>query len=122
MIALPGELSSPLPTNVSALTPNAQARQRLGEIADNESTCLQGGTTAPTYPPSPLVDAPPPLQSSNSFFTQWGMPPLKRGMSLQDTREAAATYAALTMQTQTPLEHLVDESHESPSFLDSFLV
>ena len=119
---MPGELSTPLPINVSALTPNAQARLRLGEIADNESSCLQGGTTAPAYPPSPLVDVPPPLQSSNSFFTQWGMPPLKRGLSLQDTREYAAQQAAVTMQTQTPLDALDDVTHDSPGFLDSLLV
>ena len=123
MITLPGELNTPLPINVSNLTPNAQARQRLGEIADSESTCLQGGTMAPPYPSSPLVDAPP-LQQSNSFFTQWGMPPLKRGLSLQDTREAAAQHAMLSAQQHYAVQEAVDEvaiAQDSPSFLDSLL-
>lgn len=131
MIALPGELSSPLPANVSALTPNAQARQRLGEIADSESVCLQGGTTfASSLPSSPLVDARDvaahALQTSqggNSFFAQWGMPPLKRGMSLADTRETAAQHAQQAMLSAQHAEH-EDGSHpqDSPSFLDSVLV
>lgn len=126
MIALPGELSTPLPVNVSALTPNAQARQRLGEIADSESICLQGGT-APALPSSPSVDsrdvqALQPHGSmphgANSFFMQWGMPPLKRGISLADTREIAATHAMLAAEGYLEQE---EHSQDSPSFLDSVL-
>jgi len=125
MITLPGELSSPLPVNVSALTPNAHARQRLGEIADSESICLQGGTHA-LLPSSPVVDsrdAPPPQPlGANSFFMQWGMPPLKRGMSLADTRETAAQHALLAAEAAMYAEQ--DEhgmTQDSPSFLDSVL-
>jgi len=126
MIALPGELGAPLPDNVSALTPNAQARARLGEIADSESVCLRGAsctafsaslpmessTTANTLQP----------QAANSFFVQWGMPPVKRGMSLFDTRESAVVSAS--QHHQNLLHAELDDtslSHDSPSFLDSVL-
>ena len=123
MIALPGELNTPLPANVSALTPNAQARARLGEIADSESICLQGsgGSTGQLYPTSPLVDVPPVLQPANSFFTQWGMPPLKRGLSLADTREAAAQQAMRECAQQEAYQDEGSISLDSPSFLDSVL-
>jgi len=124
MIALPGELNTPLPVNVSALTPNAQARARLGEIADSESVCLQGGTAH--LPASPVVDARDvaahALQASrgaNSFFDHWGMPPLKRGMSLADTRETAAQQALQAASQQTEADDAAP--HDSPAFLDSFL-
>jgi len=128
MIALPGELNSPLPANVSALTPNAQARARLGEIADSESVCLQGGTAHVSHLPSSpgIIDARDvaahalqAARGSNSFFDQWGMPPLKRGMSLADTRELAAQQAMLAASS------LQVESEEAPSqdspAIESFL-
>jgi len=72
-VAVPGtDWITPLPTE-SKLTPNAQARQRvhaLGEIADQEGL--------------------PALGNTGGFFA-WGMPPLKRGLSLADTREATVT-------------------------------
>lgn len=110
MIALPGELSTPLPANVSALTPNAEKRARLGEIADSESLCLQ--------PPTNALQ-PHALPSTNSFFVHWGMPPLKRGLSLADTREAAAQHAM--MATAHAADDDASVSHDSPSFLDSVL-
>jgi len=136
MIALPGELLSPLPSNVSSLTPNAQARQRLGEIADSESACLQGGTAMQAHlPPSPHAPEearwgsgplqPSHLVGANSFFVQWGMPPLKRGLSLADTREAAAQKAMENGGITTPHGYEADDAsvttQDSPSFLDSVL-
>ena len=155
MITIPGELSSPLPANVSALTPNAQARQRLGEIADSESACLQVASCpaahlSPAPPPKPLTSTvlspgshvrvqgcasavgfgptspventsvlTHSMQAPNSFFVQWGMPPLKRGLSLADTREAAAAQAMQAQAAQAELDGA--SAQDSPSFLDSIL-
>lgn len=64
MIALRGELSSPLPVNVSALTPNAQARARLGEIADSESVSLQVAIRVlPALMPQSFLSSPAPIDA-----------------------------------------------------------
>jgi len=106
LVSVPNDLSTPLPA-ASTLTPNAQARQRLGEIADDESSRLNslshydtGGALQPA-----------------GFFA-WSMPPLKRGLSLSDTREAAAV-TMMHPQPEATTPH--DEYHDSPSFLDSVL-
>ena len=135
MITLPGEFGTPLPANVSALTPSAQARHRLGEFADSESICLRGGTAAPEL--SPLVDGPmshtsslpfQPSLGANSFFAQgWGMPPMKRGESLQNLASGgtpAGSGFALSQQhssTSSLTEHNEEAITDSPSFLESLL-
>lgn len=124
MVSVPSDLNSPLPSNTSSLTPNAQARQRLGEIADGESSLLLGqGHFCPTSLPSPLCDASHPVPAPGfGFFVQWSMPPLKRGRSLADTKDAAK----LQEGEQTDYAHDVSTDgsslhHDSPSFLDSVL-
>lgn len=124
MVSVPNDLNSPLPSNTSSLTPNAQARQRLGEIADGESSLLLGqGHTCPTSLPSPLADASHPVPAPGfGFFVQWSMPPLKRGRSLADTKDAARL-----ADGEAGAEHAFHGEgegglyHDSPSFLDSVL-
>ena len=124
MVSVPTDLSAPLPTNTSSLTPNAQARQRLGEIADGESSLLLGhGSVCPTSLPSPLCDGVPAPPPGFGFFVQWSMPPLKRGRSLADTRDAekgvgcSAPSDAIDSHPDDPQQ----VHYDSPSFLDSVL-
>jgi len=98
MVAVPADLSSPLPANSSNLTPNAQARQRLGEIADGESSALTGSANNSLCPDS--IAAPPPQPTG--FFSAWGMPPLKRGISLADAREASVLNGGLPHEVICP--------------------
>jgi hypothetical protein len=126
MVSVPNDLSSPLPSNTSSLTPNAQARQRLGEIADGESSLLLGqGHSCPTSLPSPLADASshPVPAPGFGFFVQWSMPPLKRGRSLADTKEAAKLEGGgdYGHGEYTHIEGADGLHHDSPSFLDSVL-
>jgi len=90
-----GSASAPLPPEAK-LTPNAQARQRvraLGEIADQEGL--------------------PTLGNAGGFFA-WGMPPLKRGLSLADTREATVTASG-------GYDAKDDDSQGPPSRQEAFL-
>ena len=104
------DLSASLAAQDSKLTPNAQARKRLGEIADADGTAAsvvsQGGSWGAT----------------GANFFAWGMPPLKRGLSLGDTRDA------LPPAVSTPVAEWAHEDPESQappsrneSFLDSIL-
>jgi len=114
MVSVPGELGTTLPS-ASALTPNAQARQRLGEIADDESSRLNSLSH---------YDTSGALQPAGFFA--WSLPPLKRGLSLNDTREAANAGGALhhtqigVLPPEATTPH--DDAHDTPSFLDSLLV
>jgi hypothetical protein len=129
MVSVPADLASPLPVGVSSLTPNAQARWRLGAIADSESLALLGnGTSSPLGLPSPLCDNAP-LPHGGGFFVQWALPPLKRGTSLNDTRDAvvvsSSTTTAFSEETTTTTPTQTDEEvsihQDSPSFLESVL-
>jgi len=106
MVAMPGAEGTRPPE--SKLTPNAQARQRvraLGEIADQE------GISSVT--------------PGNADFFAWGMPPLKRGLSLADTRESTIGGIAMVPEPRD------DETHPPPlsvgrqasreAFLDSII-
>jgi len=121
MVSVPNDLSTPLPNSASNLTPNAQARQRLGEIADGESSLLLGqGSACPTSLPSPLCEGVPVPAPGFGFFVQWSMPPLKRGKSLADTKDAKPSDFG-----HPPEEWQADEPHsnhyDSPSVADSWL-
>lgn len=102
MVAVPNEGSAtPLP-ETSKLTPNAQARQRLGEFADHEG-CVAS------------------VPKDGGFFA-WNMPPLKRGLSLSDTRDAAI----LASGGSSVLQEANDDEVQAPpsrneSFLDSII-
>jgi len=98
MVVVPNDLSTPLPAADPKLTPNAQARQRLGEIADHEGC--------------------PSVPSATGFFA-WGMPPLKRGLSLADTREPLV----LASGGSSVLQEVNDDadSQAPPSRNESFL-
>ena len=86
---------------------------------------MQGCASAVAFgPSSPVVDTSVLTHSvqphgANSFFVQWGMPPLKRGLSLADTREAAAAQAMQAQAAQAELDGA--SAQDSPSFLDSIL-
>ena len=73
-------------------------RQRLGEIADHEGC-----------PSVPAV----------SGFFAWGMPPLKRGLSLADTREPLVLASGGSSVLQEPNDET--ESQAPPSRNESFL-
>ena len=122
MVSVPNDLNTPLPSNTSSLTPNAQARQRLGEIADGESSLLLGyGSACPTSLPSPLCEVPPPGPGFG-FFVQWSMPPLKRGKSLADTKDAKASDFGTPPEGHYEGDHHPNGGHyESPSVADSWL-
>lgn len=100
---MPNESSTRLP-EASKLTPNAQARQRLGDFADNEAL----GASVPR---------------DGGFFA-WGMPPLKRGLSLSDTRDAIhlASYASSLSPVAQEANFEDDaSSHAPPSRIESFV-
>ena len=122
MVSVPTDLNTPLPSNTSSLTPNAQARQRLGEIADGESSLLLGyGSACPTSLPSPLCEVPPPGPGFG-FFVQWSMPPLKRGKSLADTKDAKASDFGTPPDYDGPdYGPHSGGYYESPSVADSWL-
>jgi hypothetical protein len=114
---VPQDLSASLVAQDSKLTPNAQARKRLGEIADADGTAAsvvsQGGSWGAVSGSWGATGA--------NFFA-WGMPPLKRGLSLADTRDA------LPPAVSTPVAECAHEDPESQappsrneSFLDSIL-
>ena len=123
MVSVPNDLNSPLPSNTSSLTPNAQARARLGEIADGESSLLLGqGHLCPTSLPSPLCDASHPVPAPGfGFFVQWSMPPMKRGKSLADTRDAMKLQEGEQTDYGPESAEGGGLQHDSPSFLDSVL-
>ena len=104
VVAVPNDLSTPLPASESVLTPNAQARQRLGEIADCDGAAASIAS-----------------QGAGGNFFAWGMPPIKRGLSLADTRDA------LPPSVSTPVAEAGDETESqappsrNESFLDSIL-
>eukprot|EP00322_Chrysochromulina_rotalis_P003055 CAMPEP_0115853402 /NCGR_PEP_ID=MMETSP0287-20121206/13485_1 /TAXON_ID=412157 /ORGANISM="Chrysochromulina rotalis, Strain UIO044" /LENGTH=287 /DNA_ID=CAMNT_0003307477 /DNA_START=105 /DNA_END=968 /DNA_ORIENTATION=+ len=104
MVSVPNDLSTPLPAQESKLTPNAQARQRLGEIADSETMAASVAS-----------------QNGGSSFFAWGMPPLKRGLSLADTREAAAGTATPSIAEGPEEAESVLPPSRNESFLDSIL-
>jgi hypothetical protein len=99
---VPHDLSTPIPADTSKLTPNAAARQRLGEIADHEG-CAS-------------------MPSAAGFFA-WGMPPLKRGLSLADTREPAimASGGSSVLQESNDDNESQAPPSRSESFLDSII-
>lgn len=99
MLAVPSDTSTPLP-DVSKLTPNAQARQRLGEFADWEGCAAS-------------------VPRDGGFFA-WGMPPLKRGLSLADTRDAVVL-ASGGSSVANDSSHYDDESQAPPSRQEAFL-
>ncbi len=121
MVSVPSDLSTPLQVASSSLTPNAQARKRLGEIADDrEASGHLAVAPASSWAESMVA----PLQP-NGFFVAWSMPPLKRGLSLADTREAlkAAGVDAAT-PTSDPKSPVVESpwaADASPSFIDAIL-
>ena len=102
--AAPTRTSSAAPASESKLTPNAQARKRLGEIADYDGAAASVASQG---------------RSGDSFFA-WGMPPLKRGLSLADTHDALPGAV-------TPLAEPTDETESQPppsrteAFIDSML-
>jgi len=109
MVAVPGaDWGTPHPAE-SKLTPNAQARQRvraLGEIADQEGlSCVAPG---------------------NAGFFAWGMPPLKRGLSLADTRESTIGGTAMVPEPRDeevhpPLSRQKSQEASREAFLDSII-
>jgi len=98
MLAVPNDMSTPLP-DVSKLTPNAQARQRLGEFADHEGCAAS-------------------VPRDGGFFA-WGMPPLKRGLSLADTRDAVVLASGGSSVAHEPSHD--DDAQAPPSRNESFL-
>ena len=100
VVAVPNDLSTPLPAETSKLTPNAAARQRLGEIADFDG--------AAASIPNP---------DRQGFFA-WGMPPLKRGLSLADTRDVMPPSSGSSVNLHEPAD---DDSQAPPSRSESFL-
>jgi len=100
----------PIDANTTALDnssiPSAQARQWLGEIADAD-------TLGPSGQPA----------SQLAGFFAWGMPPIKRGFSLADTRDATGNNASALCDTHEEDERLPHaQSNNSLSFLDDVLV
>jgi len=107
MVAVPGAQGTPPPAE-RKLTPNAQARQRvraLGEIADQE------GLSSVT--------------PGNAGFFAWGMPPLKRGLSLADTRESTIVGSAMVPEPRDDEIHpplsVGRQEASREAFLDSII-
>jgi len=108
MVAVPNDsLTTPLPAQESKLTPNAQARQRLGEIADCDGMAASVASQS----------------GAPSGFFAWGMPPLKRGLSLADTRDALPPSVSTPLPEGAPADDTesIAPPSRNESFLDSIL-